>query len=295
MQRRDFLRCLGVGLGAGFLLRHFPGPARIEAAGQDPLLPASIALLADAHLKDGNPARPEALALARAVAEIQELKPAPLLALFAGDLAHQGDPRALALGREILSELPAPLLAVMGEGDGLPEGAGPWRRLFGNPWFSNIYPDFQVLGVHTAWCPGPGGPVFQLGEAGRRCLAQELGRLEPDKPLIILSHAPLTRIYQPWQQWTADAGGLEQLLQPFRQVICLHGHVHRSGARGQGPGGREPALLHRGLLATAWPLPSPLQGTPSRLTPKVDNIGCGWGMVRVADRNWHFGAECRWA
>ncbi len=136
MERREFLRRLGLGLGAGWALSRLSWPLPVLAGGPGPRL----ALLADAHLLNGDHRLPEARALARAVAEIRALKPAPDLVLFAGDLAHRGDPKALALGQEILTDLPFPPLMVMGEGDGLPEAAAPWRRLFGETWFSYALP-----------------------------------------------------------------------------------------------------------------------------------------------------------
>jgi 3',5'-cyclic AMP phosphodiesterase CpdA len=271
-------------------------------AGKEPEV--RLALLADAHLVDGEERRAEARALARAVAEIRALQPAPDLVLFAGDLAHRADPRALALGQEILSDLPAPLLMVMGEGDGLPDGAGPWRRLFGEPRFTRILPQsanrqtqtvLQVVGLHTAWCPGPGGPGFYVGAAGRGWLARELARLDPDQPLLVLSHAPLAQLFHPWQQWTGDAPQVAELLAPFRHVHCWHGHVHRPGVGGQGAGARvdsnhsfsrelsEPQTpnqsCHYGLPATAWPRPDALQGTPAALRPGLGPQGCGWSLI----------------
>ena len=200
-----------------------------------------LALLADAHLKDGNDRRPEALALARAVAEIGALSPPPDLVLFAGDLAHRGRPDALDLGREILADLPASVLAVCGEGDHGPRGNSAWVRRWGAPWFSRAFPGFHLLGLDTSLAPAVGGPVFELGAVQRRWLARELALLSPDTPLVILSHAPLARLFHPWQQWTGDAPEVAQLLKPFSQVLCLHGHVHgvgigNAGARGQGPG-----------------------------------------------------------
>src|SRR4030042_1554648 len=109
MERREFVRLMGWGLAAGW-------------AGARLALP------------------PAARARARGVAEIRGLSPAPDLVLFAGDLADRANPQALALGREILSDLPAPLFLVMGEGDGLPDESGPWRRLFGEPRFSHSFP-----------------------------------------------------------------------------------------------------------------------------------------------------------
>ena len=137
MKRRDFLRHLGLGLTGAWALGRVSWPIGAQAAGP-PGPELRLAFLGDAHLPDGDERRPEAQALARAVAELRLLKPAPRLVLFAGDLAHNGDPRALALGQEILSGLPAPHLMVMGEGDGLPDGAAAWRRLFGEPWFSHL-------------------------------------------------------------------------------------------------------------------------------------------------------------
>ena len=219
MKRRDFLRRLGLGLAGAWALGRVSWPVSALAAGP-PGPELRLAFLGDAHLPDGDGRSPEAQALARAVAELRGLKPAPRLVLFAGDLAHNGDPRALALGQEILSDLPAPHLMVMGEGDGLPDGGAAWRRLFGDPWFSysfspspqpsppsgereilvnlpqqnpisSLLPEseprkpktLQLIGLHTAWCPGPGGPAFRVGESGRRWLARELDRLDPEAPL----------------------------------------------------------------------------------------------------------------
>ena len=173
--------------------------------------------------------------MARAVAELRGLNPAPQLVLFAGDLAHHGNPAALALGREILADLPAPCFLVMGEGDGQPDNAAPWRRLFGEPWFSRTLPGLQVIGVHTAWCPGPGGPLFRVGDPGRRWLARELGRLDPEVPLLLVSHAPLDPVFRPWQQWTLDGPEVLAQLRRFRQVLCLHGHTHQAVASCQWP------------------------------------------------------------
>ncbi len=155
MNRREFLRLMGWGLAAGWTAGRLSWP-RAALAGIEKGL--RLALLADAHLKDGDERRPEARALARAVAEIRALTPAPDLVLFAGDLAHQADPRALALGKEILSDLPAPLFLVMGEGDALPDTNAAWRRLFGDPWFSHSFPFYQS--------PPHPNPLPRWGERG---------------------------------------------------------------------------------------------------------------------------------
>jgi Icc protein len=292
MKRREFIRRLGLGLVAGWAGGRLAWPLPAWAAG-----PARrLALLADAHLKDGDVRRPEALALVRAVAEIRSLSPPPDLVLFAGDLAHRGRPDALDLGREILSDLPAPLWAVPGEGDHGPRGSA-WTRRFGESRFSRAWQGFQILGLHTSLQGRPGGPVFEIGAAQRQWLAAELARLDPVTPLIVVSHAPLTRIFHPWQQWTADAPAVARLLARFPTVLCLHGHVHGAGFGGRGPrsevmsfaDNRQPKTEnHLSLPATAWPHPQAVQGTPMAIRPGVGPRGCGWALVTLTPSTANF-------
>lgn len=287
MKRRDFLHRLGWGLAGGWAVSQGLKPGRAAAASG----PQRLALLADAHLRDGRESRAEARALARAVAEIGACKPGPDLVLFAGDLAHDGNTNALALGREILSGLPAPLLMVMGEGDGAGPNAAAWSRLFGEPRFSLGFGGCHVLGLHTFLRPSPRGQVFRVGGGQRRWLARELAHLHPDTPLVILSHAPLAEIFRPWRQWTQDGEEVLRLLSGFSQVFCFHGHVHhgavsrdfREGDQFASTADRRPRtedyLWHYGLPATAWPLPSPLQGTLAAVRPGLGPQGCGWALV----------------
>jgi 3',5'-cyclic AMP phosphodiesterase CpdA len=232
MDRREFIKQVGLGLAAGWVGGRLSWPRDAGAAGPE----LRLALVADAHLKDGNDRRPESRTLARAVAEIRSLSPPPDLVLFAGDLAHRGRPDALDLGKEILADLPGPCWAVRGEGDHGRGGKSAWVRRWGEPWFSRTFRGFQVLGLDTCLNPGAAGPVFEIGAAQRQWLARELARLSPATPLIILSHAPLAQLYHPWQQWTGDAPEVAPLLARFPRVLCLHGHVHGVGIRGQRSG-----------------------------------------------------------
>jgi 3',5'-cyclic AMP phosphodiesterase CpdA len=339
MQRRDFLYNLGWGLAAGWAVSRWGWPVPAQAAAWPPRL----AFLADAHLPDGNARRSEALALARAVAEIRALNPPPDVVLFAGDLAHNGNTKALALGKEILSGLPGPLVAVKGEGDGIGKGSAAWSRLFGESRFSFVLPwstdktdplnqtgrdgnlqssllrktengkqktAFQILGLDTSLSASPRGPVFQVGREQRGWLAKELTRLDPNIPLIILSHAPLVEIFRPWQQWTKDGPEVMRLLSRFSQVFCFHGHVHQEAVSSQLSAfsfftgnekqktensvrrthlafteDRRPKTENHPLPATAWPLPSPLQGTLSAPRPGLGPRGCGWVLVTLKNHS----------
>jgi Icc protein len=285
MERREFLRSLGSGLAAGWAVSRRGWPGAVPAAAPPPRL----ALLADAHLKDGAERRPEARALARAVAEISSLNPLPDLVLFAGDLAHDGNAKALALGRDILSHLPAPLLPLMGEEDAAAAGAAAWLRLFGEPRFSRGYSGVHLLGLNTSLCTSRRGPVFEVGREQRRWLAGELARLDRDTALIVISHAPLGEIFRPWQQWTRDGQEVMRLWSGFSRVFCFHGHVH-NGAGGcqlsafpRKKENRKPETATHPLLATSWPLPSPLQGTPAAARPGLGPQGCGWVWVSLGN------------
>jgi hypothetical protein len=297
MYRREFLKMLAAGMAAGWAYQCWPEavPWPGEAAAAAPGL--VIACLADAHLKDGNDRRPEALALARAVAEVINLAPGPHLALFAGDLAHDGDPGALALGREILSDLNLPVLMVRGEGDGRPAQGEAGSSISQAGRFFYTQAGVNLLGLDTVWQDGPGVPGFALGESQYRWLNGVLDRLNAAAPLVILSHAPLTPIYRPWGQWTRDSGPLLARLARFRSTLLIHAHVHHwedvAAHGGIFPGktslpqaGEQENFSWGGLQpvslpATSWPLPSPLTGTPRQLRPGLGPRGCGWAQVQT--------------
>ncbi len=293
MQRREFLKQLASGMAAGWAFSRCPGISPLS--GEIPAIPdLFIACLADAHLIDGDPGQAEARALARAVAEIKNVSPAPLLVLFAGDLAHDGNAHALALGEEILSDLTMPVLAVRGEGDSNPEKGQAGWRFFKDGRFCYTCEGVNLLGLDTVWQDGPHGPGFALGEAQLRWLSQVLSRLEPITPLVVLSHAPLAPIYRPWGQWTQDSGPLLGRLAGFKNVLYVHGHVHHSDLlaeknldspksdnwffRKLKAENRKPA--HLALPATSWPLPCALTGTPRQLRPGLGPRGCGWALLQ---------------
>ena len=322
MERREFLWRMTLGLAGGWAIYRWGWPSLAQAAPS----PLHLALLADAHLKNGDVRLAEAQSLARAVAEIKRLRPAPDLVLFAGDLAHEGDPQALALGKEILSDLPAPLAAVMGEGDATRRGLATWPHLFAETRYSRPYPGFHLLGLHTSLTASAQGQVFELGKEQCGWLARELARFDPAKPLVVLSHAPLREIFRPWGQWTKDGPQVTSLLSRFSQVYCFHGHIHRHEDFGENPatrpgiktslslagedwgngesftptltlpppgggdkkGAGSPTIFHQGLQATAWPLPFPLQGTPTAPRPGLGPQGCGWAMVSLEDKSLNY-------
>lgn len=281
MNRREFLLKLGEGVAAGWAVAQL-SPLNLGAvtpAWGESLL--RVAYLADTHLVDGDYRRPQARALARAVAEIKALDPKPDLIFFGGDLTHQGNPDGLALGKGLLADLPAPVLLVMGEQDGYGQQGERWVELFGKPYFSFDYQGVHFFGLHTAWgADENGGRIFRIEANQLQWLRNELTPLPYSTPLVVFSHAPLYKLYKPWHFWTEDAEAVQALLSPFEQVTLVHGHVHQD-VRIQYAG-----LSFQGMRATAWPLPDVRQGIPfpaRALQTELDSNGqgCGWGLLTI--------------
>ncbi|MFP3868538.1 MAG: metallophosphoesterase family protein [Desulfobacteraceae bacterium] len=281
MQRREFLKILGQGLVAGWAVSRVPffaGDWSLAWARS----PLRLAYLSDAHLVDGVPERPQAQALAQAVAEINALRPLPDLVLFGGDLAHQGHPDGLELGQKILNDLKAPLWLVMGEHDGPAEPGQPWTARFGSPRFSFTCQGFHFLGIHTAWeCGQDGTGEFRVGAGQQQWLAGQLARIPPSTPLVVCSHAPLYLLYKPWHYWTADGQEIQNRLARFSRVTFLHGHVHHDLQT------RQRTWIFQGMPALGWPGPDVRQGTPAqRPQPRLEShdwghASCGWGLLTL--------------
>jgi len=281
MQRREFLRKLGLGLISGWALSHFPCLNWSSARGADRSA-LRLAYLSDAHLIDGDQGRPQAQALTRAVAEINALRPRPDLVLFGGDLAHQGHPEGLKLGHQILSSLQAPLRLVMGEHDGLPHPGQPWPRWFGSPQFSFVFRGVHFLGLHTVWqADQHGSGVFRVGRAQQQWLAAELSGMPRSTPLVICSHAPLYLLYKPWYYYTEDGPEVLDRFAGFDRVTFIHGHVHHDLHI------QQHCWTFQGMPALAWPRPDVRQGTPAQFPPDLavpseqGHHGCGWGLVTL--------------
>lgn len=298
MDRRDFLRQMGLSLAAGWAFGRLSAPLTAWAAAPE----LRLAVMSDAHLKNGDDYCPMAQTLARAVGEINALSSPPDLVLFTGDLTHHGRPDAFDLGKEILSGLLAPLWAVRGEGDDSRDGIASWTKRFGSPRFSFSIRGVHFLGLDTVQRHTKYGPAFEIGSDQHRWLASELVALDSATPLVIVSHAPLARLFFPWQHWTKDAQEITPLLSRFRQVHCLHGHVHGAGVHQVGVSGQRPlaadslvwpglltqncqlptaSSIHLSMPATAWPLPAAVQGTPATVRPGLGPHGCGWSLVTL--------------
>ena len=209
--------------------------------------------------------------LKAAVSEANLLYPKPDFVVFGGDLAQLGSQPELDHGGEILSALNYKTYHVMGEHDYYLDLGEYWEKLYGPPYYS-----FDHKGVHfvalnsvltydewtfdrwkspeqrmqaMAGLDHLHGSPFMVGDKQRKWLQQDLENLTADTPIVVLSHAPLQKIYRNWNFWTEDADEVQKLLMPFKKVSVLYGHVHQIQHHQIGN------IAFHSVTSTAWPWP----------------------------------------
>ena len=104
---------------------------------------------------------------------------------------------------------------------------------------------------------------FEVGDAGREWLKNDLSKVSTDTPILIFSHSPLYKYYRPWNFWTEDADQVQEILKPYKTVTVIHGHTHQMLSNRIGN------ISFHGMLSTAWPWPYAPEGLP-KLTIEMD-------------------------
>ena len=261
-----------------------------------------IAYISDAHLYEQKVNERFVRSLLRAVDDVNKLDPQPDFVLFGGDLAQLGAKGELDLGAQILKNVKAPVHMMVGEHDWFLDMGEHWQQLFGKPIYS-----FDHKGVHFVvlnsinekdfWTERKLTPEqrmhvvagldnaiqgrFMVGEEQRKWLDDDLGKVAADTPVIVFSHSPLYKYYEPWNFWTDDADEVQAILKKRNHVTVIHGHTHQLLTN------RIDNIYFHGMLSTAWPWPYAPQGLPpltvqmNRPDPFDPNDGMGTGTVFV--------------
>ncbi|MHB1846274.1 MAG: metallophosphoesterase family protein [Deltaproteobacteria bacterium] len=264
--------------------------------------PFTFAYISDAHLYEKKLNDRFVRSLLKAVDDVNALDPQPDFVFFGGDLAQLGQPGELALGRQILSGVKAPLKMMVGEHDWFFDLGDKWKETFGEPTYS-----FDHKGVHFVtlmsvneedfWTPRKMTPMermqtvagldngtqgrFFVGPEQRAWLEKDLARYPKDTPIVVFSHSPLYKYYRNWNFWTEDADEVQAILQKHDQVTVIHGHTHQLLTNRIGN------IQFHGMLSTAWPWPYAPEGLPkltiqmSRPNPFDQFDGCGDGRINV--------------
>lgn len=271
ISRRSFLKTAG-GLVAGAML-----PLNLVEVcwGEDKGEKFTFACISDPHLTQIKGTEFVAnfdKGLQQAVAEVGLLWPQPDFVVFGGDLAQLGKKEEIDHGLEMLSKLEVPIRYVIGEHDYYLDLGRYWEEKV-----SKLHYSFDHKGVHfvtlcsiltheewinrwsgpeermlqMARLDNPQGSPFMVGQAQIEWLKQDLAKVDHETPVIVLSHSPLYKVFQPWNFWTDDAEQVQALLAPFSKVTVLHGHVHQVLYNQIGN------ISFQAWMSTAWPWPYP--------------------------------------
>lgn len=305
LDRRAFLKASAAAAGAvaaqGLLPPHSFQPVRVAHA-QDRAQDFTFAYISDSHLYDRTINDRFVNALLRAIDDVNQMSPQPDFVFYGGDLSQLGQATELDLGAQLLRNLKAPLRVMVGEHDWFLDMGEKWQQLFGQPTYS-----FDHKGVHFVvlnsilekdfWTERRMSPMdrmrtvagldnrvqgrFMVGDEQRAWLEQDLKNLGSQTPIIVFSHSPLYKLYEPWNFWTDDAEQVQAILRRFDSVVVFHGHTHQMLTNRIGN------IHFHGFLSTAWPWPYAPEGMPeltiqmARPDPFNPNDGCGSGAARI--------------
>jgi 3',5'-cyclic AMP phosphodiesterase CpdA len=307
VNRRDFIRSAGA-LG---VLSTLP-VSTVELVFADPQKNFTFAYISDAHIQQIEGAkfvRNWDRGLIRAVAEANLLQPKPDFVMFGGDLAQLGKKEELDHGAEMLSKLKYEIHCVMGEHDYYLDLGKYWSELFGphhyswdhkgvhfvtlnsvltyDEWTYERWPTAEQRMIEMAGLDNPNSSPFMVGEEQRTWLRQDLAKVKRDTPVVVFSHSPLQKIYKGWNFWTEDAEQVQALLQRFRNVTVVYGHVHQIQYNQIGN------ISFHAVMATAWPWPYPqsyaqaksnlpkLTVPINRANPFFERDATGWQFIGV--------------
>ena len=247
--------------------------------------------------------------LKRAVAEANLVVPESDFVMFGGDLAQLGKREELDHGAEILSHLKGKLYGVMGEHDYYLDLGEYWSKLYGphyysfdhkgvhfvvlnsiivsDDWTFRRWPSAEQRMLEMAGLDNPNGSPFMVGEKQREWLRADLAKIGKETPLVVFSHSPLQKIYKGWNFWTDDAEEVQALLQPFKNVTVIYGHVHQIQYNQIGN------ISFNSVMSTAWPWPYPqsysqaeshipvLTVPMNRADPFFERDATGWQLIDV--------------
>ncbi len=303
VSRRTFLKCAGA-LGALPL-------STVELSFADPAKNFTFAYISDAHIQHIHGTKfvhNWDRGLIRAVAETNLLDPKPDFVIFGGDLAQLGKKEELDHGAEMLSKLNYKYRCVMGEHDYYLDLGKYWSELYGphyyswdhkgvhfitlnsiltyDDWTYNRWPTDMQRMIEMAGLDNPNGSPFLVGEEQRNWLQKDLEKVGKDTPIVLFSHSPIQKIYKGWNFWTEDAEEIQAMLQPFKDVTVVYGHVHQIQYNQIGN------ISFCAVMATAWPWPYPqsyahaenlmmpkLTIPMNRADPFFERDATGWQMI----------------
>lgn len=249
----------------------FFGLGGVAHAATKKIKPFNFAVLTDAHLYDIKDHKFDNI-LAKAVDDVNKLNPLPDFLLYAGDLGQSGKKEELVKGKKILDKLKMKYKIIPGEHDWYLDMGKAWKGLFGEDHWSFDHNGVHFIGMNSIlikdfWSAKGLTPkermglleelechqcgLWGVGSSQLEWLANDVKKVSPDTPVVVMTHSPLWDYYPRWNFQTLDAPEIREILRKFDKVISIHGHVHQVVYNEVGN------IKSCGLLSTSWPWPYP--------------------------------------
>jgi 3',5'-cyclic AMP phosphodiesterase CpdA len=251
IDRREFLKLAG--LGGVVFASGLPGCASYGTSGspQD----FHFLQLSDVHWGYNNASvNPDFKGtLPKAIAAVNALNQKPDFVVFTGDLTQTTDDPTLRRARleefrDIAAGLNVPKVYYFaGEHDASLDRGEAYQEFFGE----TLRYTFDHKGIHFIVLDNTSDPAPILGEPQLAWLKADLAKLEPDQPIVVLTHRPLFPLYPQWDWATRDGQAAIDLLMPFRNVTVFYGHIHHENHQKTGH------IEHHAAQSLMFPL-SPL-------------------------------------
>jgi len=278
--RRELMKLLGLGgvvLGSGL-----PGFSLAASKGKPPE-DFMFLQLSDSHWGFSGPPNPEAdKTLKETVQAVNASKLKPDFIVFTGDLTHTTDDDALRRKRmpefkAIVSELKVPKVYFLpGEHDASLDKGQAYQENFGA-----LHQSFVHKGVHFIAVDNVSDPQGAVGDTQIDWLKSELGKLDKDAPIVVLTHRPLFDLAPAWDWATADGAKVLSVLEPYQHLTVFYGHIHQENHRTTGH------INHHSAKSLMFPLPAPMsvpKKAPVAWDPQHPARGLGYREIDLKDK-----------
>ena len=229
-----------LGLSAGSLLAAGCWPGALRAADTAPGGSFRFVVVNDVHYRDDRCGA----WLEKVFRQIKAAPDQPEFCLMAGDYAENGARAELAAARDAFKLLGIPVFGVIGNHDhAAKDERQAYEELFPgriNYRFENH--GWQFLALDST--QGRAGSNTNIQAPTLRWADDQLAKLDPKRPLVLLTHFPLGPI-TPARPLNADA--LLERFKPFNLQAVFSGHFHGFTERQVGD-----AILTTNRCCSAW-------------------------------------------
>ncbi len=251
IDRRDFLKLLGMGSAVLVLGPHSLADAVTAKTGQDDFFFVQIS---DTHWGFNDPKiNPDATGtLKKAIAAVNSMKSQPDFIVFTGDITHTTDDpkerrKRMAEASDIISGLKVKNIKFLaGEHDAGLDNGQAFQEFFGKTHYT-----FDHKGVHFIAVDNVSDPTSSIGDAQLQWLSAELKKIDKDSRIVVFTHRPLFDLYPNWDWRTRDGAKAVDLLMPYKNVTVLYGHIHQEHHQMTGN------IPHHAAKGMMFPLPAP--------------------------------------